>query len=157
MKRIIHVSSLLCFPYLVLSCFIAPADSMYDYNELIDNTNTIILVKCTESKLSKKSLFHPNYPQHQIFKLDTIECLTGYYNSSVINTGTRGVKTYRETTFSDHTDSTFWKFLNGRSDKGNGECGTDHCFKEGHSYLYFVESNLNGRAAERVEIENDKI
>ena len=155
MKRFSIILMLITTVSLGLSCFIPPAESLYDYNELISNTNTIILVKCTESKLSKKRMLHPNYPQHQIFTLDTIKCLTGSYNSAAIKTGTRGIKNYKETTFSNHTDSTFWRYLNGRSEKGRGECGTSHCFKEGHTYLYFVETHLNGRAAERIDIETD--
>jgi hypothetical protein len=135
----------------------APAEALYDIDELIDQTETILLVECTEVDTSylnkrKREKFHVNYYVEYDFKIK--EIIKGQETDKLYHVNWRPVSLSSDN-FDNHTDSTFWKTRVGRSSIAPGQCSAQHSFSKGVQYLYFKESLANKKSTEIVNNNED--
>jgi hypothetical protein len=126
-----------------------PPEALYNVDQLIDNTNDIYIVECVKAKHKKKD----NSRNYSHYTLEVIKVLKGD-SVEQIKYGGR-TREYISSTYSNHSDTTFWNQNEGRSIMYNGECGPSHVFQEGHRYLLFQGSTLNRKSAERIETDSD--
>jgi hypothetical protein len=138
-------------------CFIPPPEMMYNHDELIDNTDTILLVECTGIdtlylKERQKKVFYVDYFVDYNFEI--IEVLKGTSPKKYTRRNIRNVS-YSSENFNNHNDSIFWNQAVGRSTIPIGACGASHSFRPGNKYLCFIGCSPNRKSSECVNDPND--
>jgi len=150
MKIFAIILVLLFAPAAGIACSIPNKQSTWNKDELISNTNTIVLAEVVNTKeVGEKSEF----------TFRTVSVLKGTKSGefsialSTVQEKDRG--SYKENNFEKHTSSEFWQGANGRLPWYSGSCRPVYMFEKGGQYLLFLESLPNSASAERVNSLND--
>ncbi|MEM7184282.1 MAG: hypothetical protein AAF518_25510 [Spirochaetota bacterium] len=143
----------------IAACVAHAAGVDTPYNELIDTSKTILLVK-VERKTKKMKIIEVLKGDAHLKDLylgirgEVFGGGTGVYSPSDISYHYQNESF--ENDFNQHKDPTFWKEYEGRGYFPCCVCSPFHIFKAGSTYLVFPDIWNNRKAAELIKSPDDK-
>lgn len=129
----------------VLACSVPKPGSGYSLEDLIDQSENIVLVEMVEQTIGD---------HHITSKLKVVDVLKGELRTDYVFVGYSGK--HESATYSDHYDAGFWFNDIGRSAWPCCICGPDHTFKKGFQYLYFPDLLGARKSAEIIKSKDDR-
>lgn len=152
-----NLLSALLISFISPICFIPPPEMMYSHDELIENTENILLVECISTEqipFKKRIQKKMGVESYTLYSFRIIENLKGTTMQEFTWTNIRKTP-YSPEEYNNHKDSVFWTQNAGRSTISIGACGATHSFKPENKYLIFSGSTANRKSTECVNNPND--